>query len=117
MLLQILAAFMFGLSCSSALAADPAVQIIPRVSQAPQIDGKLDDPCWEQALRLNDFTRIAAPEHARKSIEARLCTDGKSLFIGARLSEPEPGKLKALMTVRNENVWTDDCFEIWIRPT
>jgi hypothetical protein len=93
--------------------------IIPRVENAPTIDGKLDDPCWAKAAVITSFGKPGNIPDARaaKPIEARLCTDGAALFIGIKLNEPDFSKIHAQQTIRNENVWTDDCAEVWIRTT
>ena len=37
------------------LAGDLHVLIIPRIQQAPSIDGRLDDACWAKAAVAKDF--------------------------------------------------------------
>ncbi len=98
-------------------AAEDSVTV-PRVQKAPEIDGKLDDACWAGAAVLKSFSAPGkADAPPKKPVEARICTDGESLYIGIVLSEPEPAKMRVQSTVRNENVWTDDCAEVWIRTT
>ena len=113
-------AFLIGLLAlfvSPLLAEDTVV--IPRVEKAPEINGKLDDPCWATAAVITSFGKPSNTDGAlaKKPVEARLCTDGAALYIGIKLNEPEPAKIHAQQTIRNENVWTDDCAEVWIRTT
>lgn len=90
---------------------------IPRVEKAPLLDGDLGDACWKDALVLNGFTKPKSTAVPRKGIEARLLCDAHNLYIAVRCAEPEPAKIRAQATQRNNQVWTDDCVEVFIRAS
>ncbi|MBI3828477.1 MAG: hypothetical protein HY291_03115 [Planctomycetes bacterium] len=96
-------------------AGPPAPIVIPRTDAPPRLDGKLGDGCWQKALVLKGFTKIKSSDAAKKEVEARLCCDAGFLYVAVRLAEPEPAKIRAEAKLRNQQVWTDDCAEIWIR--
>lgn len=61
----------------------------PRVAQAPNLDGVLDDSCWALAGRIAGFVEHASGTPARDPTEVRLCYDDQRLFLGARLSRAD----------------------------
>ncbi|HUT34719.1 MAG TPA: sugar-binding protein [Planctomycetota bacterium] len=94
-----------------------AERICPRAASGVVLDGKLDDAAWAKALVLADFTRPASDERPGKAIEARLCFDDQALYLAFACDEPNPERIRAKATVENEDVWQDDCVEVWIRTT
>ncbi|MCW8131283.1 MAG: hypothetical protein KIS92_13120 [Planctomycetota bacterium] len=103
------------LAMAGSWAAEPAPRVIPRAEAPPALDGKSDDACWATALVLKDFTKIKSPDAPAKAAEARLCCDAGHLYVFVRFEEPEPAKMRAEAKTRNQQVWTDDCAEIWLR--
>lgn len=108
------AAMVWGMVAVRAAAAE---RICPRVSRAPKIDGTLDDAAWTQALRLTDFTLAGSKQPPAKAIEARLCFDRHALYAAFVCAEPQPQRIRAERRVEADDVWKDDCVEVWIRST
>jgi len=106
-----------GFCCFAPTSGFATELVIPRVAQAPAIDGRLDDPAWAQALRLTDFTLPGSAQRPPKPIEARLCFDAQALYIAFVCDEPNPERIRAQATLENAGVWQDDCVEVWIRTT
>lgn len=98
-------------------AAETGAETVPRIEAPPALDGNLEEPCWKQSALLSNFTQPKSAEAPGKAIEARLCHDGKHLYVGLSCSEPEPQKMRAEQKLRGEQVWTDDCLELWVRTT
>ncbi len=98
-------------------AAGRAEHVCPRATAPPALDGKLDDAAWAKALVLADFTQPASDKRPAKAVEARLCFDGQALYLAFACDEPNPDRVKARATVENQDVWQDDCVEVWIRTT
>ena len=107
----------FTLVVLAALGAAAAEPICPRVAEAPSIDGTLDDAAWKCALVLSDFTLPRSDERPAKAIEARLCFDAQALYLAFACEEPHPDRIKARATEENDDVWQDDCVEVWVRTT
>lgn len=93
----------------------PIIPRIPRTADAPKIDGKFDDPCWANAVVWKDFSVPGKRDTPAKAIEARACFDEQALYLAVRCAEPQPAKIRAKITTRGGQVWTDDCIEIWTR--
>jgi len=84
----------------------PIVSVATR--QAPKIDGRLDEPCWDESFRL-------ATAEEKGSVLVR--HDADNLFIGYR----RPAEIdrrgqavpwKATTTGKDAAVWNDDAFEV-----
>jgi hypothetical protein len=89
--------------------------IIPRIDRAPVLNGKEDDPCWTKAAVVTNFSQPGSEAAPKKPIEARVCCDDSALYLFIACSEPEMAKVKAAAKLRNEQVWHDDCVEVWTR--
>jgi len=87
------------------------------VVSAPKIDGLTGDGAWDHALKLSDFTMIDSHRAPAKAVEARVCFDRSALYFALTCEEPQPSTIKATAIIDGEDVWKDDCVEIWIRTT
>lgn len=90
-----------------------ALQIV-RVDAAPRIDGRLDEPLWEQAARVTDLTQYAPGSGAppTERTEFLVAYDADNLYIGARLFDSEPDKIKRAQLVQGQAVVNDDYIQI-----
>ena len=82
-------------------------------STAPNIDGKLNDQCWENAAVINTFARPYGNEPVPAVI--KICFDKKNIFIALRQTV-DTTTLKKEQTNPDGTVWADDCFEFFISP-
>jgi hypothetical protein len=94
-----------------------SVQIV-RVAHGPRIDGRLDDPMWAQAARVTDVTQFAPGSGAPPSegTEFLIAYDDDNLYIGARLLDSEPAKIKHSQLVQGQAVFNDDYIQILLDP-
>lgn len=102
--------------CVPSFAAERPL-VAPRAAQAPAIDGRLDDECWKNALVIRAFTLPQRREAHSKPTEARVCFDESALYVAVISTEPNPDRLKAEVTLRGQQVWSDDCVELWVRTS
>lgn len=89
--------------------------VIPAMEERPVIDGVLTDACWRTSLRLADFTQPGTTQAPLQSVEAYLGYDLDGIYVGIICAERDPRRIVALRTEENDNVWQDDCVEIWVR--
>jgi hypothetical protein len=86
-----------------------------RTPTPPIIDGRLSDPSWEAASWSEDFVDIRGagekPPHLRTRV--KLLWDEDFLFVGAELEEPH---LWATLTERDDIIYRDDDFEVFLDP-
>src|SRR6187402_2275760 len=68
-----------------------------RTTTPPVIDGKLDDPAWATAALVDNLHQTTPIEYAvpEERSEIYLLYDDETLYVGARLHDPEPDKITA----------------------
>ncbi len=93
------------------------VQTLPvlKVGDLPVVDGRLDDAAWRDApaqafVNARD-PRKPEPE-APSTVQAVWTEEG--VVFGFHFSEPLPDKMRAERTAHDQDVYADDCIEIFI---
>jgi hypothetical protein len=102
-----------GLSMGAEASDEPRARAV-LVDEAPILDGVLDDPIWQKAEVVSDFTQVVPIEGAPPSFrtEVRFLTNNESLFIAFRAFDPEPDKIIANLMGRDEFLFFDDNFTL-----
>jgi uncharacterized repeat protein (TIGR03806 family) len=80
------------------------------------IDGKADEPAWQQAEPIDNFGRPWLPESERKTkttTKARVLWDKDNLYIFADLEDHD---LYADLLNHDDRTWLNDVFEMFFRP-
>ncbi len=75
-----------------------------KTDRPPVLDGRLDDPVWQQAASVTDFQTFI-PEFGRPQRErtiAYMAYDRDNLYFAFRCLDPEPGKIKAAVAKRDD---------------
>lgn len=87
---------------------------IPRIEGSATIDGKLDEPVWQQASRLNEFSRYAPTDGdaADDSTEIFVWYSPTALHVGVR-AYAQPGTVRATLADRDK-MFNDDYVGIFI---
>lgn len=89
---------------------------IPELSEAPRIDGILDNPVWqEEALIIDNFVQFSPVEKGeptQKTI-AYIGYDQKNLYIAFQCFDAEPDKIRTSITQR-DNILEDDWILIFL---
>ena len=100
-----------------ALGAIPGSIVANRTTVAPNLDGILNDACWRETAAIHDFSNVLRQGPPGEAMTAHLCFDDLNLYLAFVCGEPEPGKIRAASRDGADDVWTDDCVEVWIRTT
>lgn len=81
---------------------------IPKISATPNIDGKLDDEMWKNAVKLVGFNQFQPGDggEASKQTEIYLAYDEKHLYIGIHALD-EPDKVRASV-VQRDRIFDED---------
>ncbi|NMA41026.1 MAG: hypothetical protein GX937_12720 [Lentisphaerae bacterium] len=120
-----LAAVMFGacLCAQGAIMTKKDGQELPfvltaavRTATPPEIDGRLNDACWEEAAVADDFVLFGGRGYATVKTEARVLWDANNLYIGMRCFDANPVLMKTEAVERDGRVCGDDCVEIFLIP-
>lgn len=86
-----------------------------RCSAPPRINGRLDDPCWQDAARLR-LDNAPPGQRTTQPTEVFLTYDREWLYLAFRCQEAQMAQIVAEQTRRDAEVWRDDCVEIFLRP-
>ncbi len=90
---------------------------VKETSRPPEIDGKLDDPAWEEAIPYNEYFFQQEPLDRRPSsqkTEVRVLQDEKNLYFGIQCFEEDPSKIFATVKRRDGSFLSDDALELLI---
>jgi len=90
-----------------------------RITEAPIIDGKLNEAIWEKADIAKDFVMLRPgdgdPEPENQKTEVRILYTDQAIFIGATLYDSKPEGIMRQLSER-DNFGTSDFFAISISP-
>ncbi|HUF66199.1 MAG TPA: DUF5916 domain-containing protein [Gemmatimonadaceae bacterium] len=105
----------------SAAASRDALPALPTLtaSRAPssiRIDGRLDDEAWSAARPMTGFIQMDPDEGqpATEDTEVRVLYDDQALYIGVRMFDSEPEKIRARLGRRDEGLTGTDLLEVYI---
>lgn len=102
---------------ASAPAAETPIYECRWTDQPITIDGKADEPAWRQAQTIDRFEITWLPGGPRKphtATKAKLLWDRDYLYFFAEMEDHD---LFAPITEHQGMVWTNDCFELFFKPT
>src|SRR5207247_1139364 len=85
------------------------VAVAARLEGSIRLDGVLDEAAWATARPVTEFTKTDPEEGkpASERTEVRILFSDDALYIGARLFDRDPAKVKARLSRRDDPVETD----------
>ena len=89
--------------------------VTPMVAQPNiRIDGRFDEPVWEQAALLHSFTQFDPVEgvEASQRTEVRVLVDAANIYFAIRAYDDDPSNIRATLSERDEFDRTDDYIRI-----
>ena len=80
-----------------------------------QVDGRLDEPAWQMATPITDFTQYDPNEGepASERTEARFLVDEEALYVGLRMFDSDPAGIQKQLARRDEGI-DGDLVEIYL---
>jgi len=85
-----------------------------RVEQPPRIDGSLNDACWKEAEKADDFQRLGGGDvPPEQQTAAMVCFDDKNIYVAFRCKDADMAGLKAVKTGYDDRIWREDCIEVF----
>ncbi|CAN5169771.1 hypothetical protein BH23GEM2_BH23GEM2_03670 [soil metagenome] len=104
-----------GTAARDALPALPALTAA-RAPTTIRIDGSLDEAAWAAARPISGFIQTDPDEGqpATEDTEVRVLYDDHALYIGMRLFDSEPDKIRARLGRRDEGLTGTDLVEVYI---
>lgn len=88
----------------------------PRLKNVPVIDGDLSDQSWKEATKITRFyqnIKFMRTVPAEGNSDVYFGYTDTDLYIAVKGYEESTKDLTAEYTVRDENIWTDDCAEVF----
>src|SRR5829696_2685851 len=87
-----------------------------RRTTAIVLDGKLDEPAWQAAKPITDFTQVDPNEGkpATQRTEVRFLFDDEALYVGAKMFDTAGARGVTTRLVRRDDEFDSDYFEIVI---
>ena len=91
---------------------------IVRFDRPPKIDGRLDEPQWQTAVRITDLTQWSpgAGTPPTEPTTYLLAIDDENLYIAAEFVDSEPDKIKRSQLVQGQTVVNDDYAQFFLDP-
>jgi hypothetical protein len=92
----------------------PSLAVL-KTSGLPTVDGRLDDPCWRDAAA-QPFTMAltgTAPDAGTGTTVQAVWTD-EGVVFGFKLLEPAIAAIRATRTQHDQDVFWDDCIELFL---
>ncbi len=83
---------------------------------APVIDGRLNEPCWQSAFSIYPFVDSEGDRLAKNQSRGYVGYSQDTLYIGIKCEESFTRSIKADVDAHDGRVWTDDCVEVLIDP-
>src|SRR5258708_4528438 len=109
-----------GLAAGAARAAPPDEAIVPPARRATGpivVDGRLDEPAWQEAPALGNFLQRDPNqgEPATEPTDLRLLFDDRALYVGARLRDDAADRIMRQLS-RRDAVPEADSFTLFLDP-
>lgn len=95
-------------------APPPPFARIRCVAKPPVVDGVLDPMYGESATPLTFAFLDGAPGRPREATTAWAVTDRENLYVAFRCEKKDPDKLVCRKTKRDDEVWQDECVELFL---
>lgn len=91
------------IALSAPAAAEKRMRAV-RVGSPPSIDGRLDDPAWDNAQYISDFVQKQPIENGEPSqrTEVAFAYDDDALYVAARMFVADRAELRTNMTRRDQ---------------
>lgn len=89
-----------------------------RAESPPVIDGRLDDPVWQQAAIVDDLHEVTPVEYSGTAERSRFYVlyDRHAIYVGGRLFESDPGNISAQVLRKGDFSFGDDSISIILDP-
>ncbi len=90
---------------------------VPTYTDAPVIDGELDDPIWQQSPVIENLHLFGNGEpDSGRSTRVMIVAGTDALYFGFECGEPELQKLQATQSGSDRTLDKDDSVTVWLSP-
>lgn len=110
----VLAAVLAGCGPRAMRVEKPRLRPCRRAQGKITIDGKLDEPSWETAFYLDDFTVRGTGAKPKAASSARFLWDDEHLYLAVVMEDRD---ITATHTEHDGRTWEDDVIELLLKPS
>jgi hypothetical protein len=102
----------------SAQRSEPSTLNALEISEPIRLDGRLDEPAWQRAERVSNFTQreLDFGQPATQRTEVAILFDADALYVGFWGFDAEPSRIRAAQMARDFSWGSDDNFEVVLDP-
>ncbi|MAO82940.1 MAG: hypothetical protein CMH50_03525 [Myxococcales bacterium] len=86
---------------------------VRRVNQPLVVDGKLDEPAWQEAATLGPFDHYDGNGHGRYRTTAKVLWDDQALYLAFHCPDPD---IHSPYTERDDPIYESEAVEIFLDP-
>jgi len=97
----------------SQLNAQPRQTTIKRLTQAPVIDGKLDETCWQREPNMTDFRELEVDRPSDQNTQAWIAYDDEALYLAVRAMDSDMARVRRMLDGA-KSAWTADSIEVFL---
>ncbi len=92
----------------------PKSVVVPKISNRIELDGRLDDAEWQDAVKITDFQQFSPGngEPPSEPTEFLLALDDDNLYVAVRFTDSDPAGIKRSQLVQGQGVFNDDYAQI-----
>jgi Domain of unknown function (DUF5916) len=113
-------AALLGLAASYAAEDEPPRKSIAvfRTNDPPVLDGRLDDPVWQQATYVEDLHIVVSDEFGKPGEHSRVYVafDDDNLYFAARFWDSRPDEIVAKVLNKRDASFGEDGFSVTLDP-
>lgn len=88
-----------------------------RAATAPEIDGVLDDPVWQDAQRIAPMWVLKTASAAKQPTVTRTAWDDEALYLAFECLDARPDAIVSLTRTRDGDVYRDAAVEAFLQPS
>ncbi|MCK5945173.1 MAG: carbohydrate binding family 9 domain-containing protein, partial [Planctomycetes bacterium] len=106
-----------GIARTTAAQMPRTPELVAGAADAIALDGRLDEPAWQQAARIDRLTAIEPVQGAEPAArtEVRVLADRRSIYIGVRCHD-DPDLLTAFAVARDAALDAEDHVKVVLGP-
>ncbi len=91
---------------------------VPQLADQPEIDGLLDEAVWADAVLVEDLHQVFPQEFVTPTqpTRVRIFYTQDALYVGAQMSESDPGEITDRVLRQGQSLDADDVFAVILDP-
>jgi len=90
---------------------------VRKTSMPPVIDGRPDDPCWQRAVLVSEFTDAFSRDASGYKTEMRFLYDAENIYGLLLCRDPAAGYRNDSCRTEDGDVWRENDVEVFVQPS